>query len=328
MASLIRLFLQLKFFPFFWGSFLGLTFSGLVGCQVLGRGEEERSEVGEVSEVPDFLQAGAARASVETGESVVIDADVDPGSLSLTEGGIPGLPTEDELIILDPNDDLEESERQLANLFQEAKVDWFLSHTKAKEASFTQSKPLLIVFTRTSKEGINGSPSAGVLDRELLNRRAFAEWAEKHFIRLRLDFSVEDKNSVDSDVRKLAAQKIRYLEQLKKSYSVRGFPTILIVASDGSVVQRVPGYRDGTSDYVWGLLRQGLSLGEEKQKKTRERLAREGYRFWTGTNKREVFAKLVRKSGNEIELVTPGGRRFKTSEVNLSPDDVLFLGEL
>ena len=209
---------------------------------------------GDVPEVPAFLRGGEGTATVKPTSETVVAAGVDPASLTLEQGGIAGLTAEEDLIITDP-DDIEASERALAGLFSVAKKDWQESHTIAKRLSLSQSKPLLIVFTDlpTAKRG--GSPAAASLEKELLANKEFAEWAGKHFVRLKLDYNVKDRNSTDPSKLELALKKEKYLKTLRKRYRVGGLPVMLVVANDGSVIQHIRAIKLELAVYihvVWG----------------------------------------------------------------------------
>jgi thioredoxin-related protein len=282
---------------------------------------EEEDKFGKIPKVPAHLRAGGnATVKVEPAEERTVAAGVDPASLSTEQGGIAGLPSESDMIFTNP-DDAEASEAAIEGLFSVQKKDWLSSHTVAKNLALVESKPLLILFTDTPSSQSGGSPAAARLESELLARNDFADWAGEKFVRLKLDFNVKDRRSADTAKQTLAVKKENYLLSLKKRYKVGGFPAIIVVAADGSVVQNVRGYRTGTSEYVWGLLKTAAVISESKQKKFEDRVLKKGYRRWQGKNKQKILAKLVSYREGDLVLVAPNGVRYRTHEKNVSAED-------
>ena len=284
-----------------------------------GKDGEDDDRFGKIPEIPSHLRGGgAANVKVTPAESRLVAAGVDPASLSESQGGVSGLTPESELIFTDP-DDVEGSEAAIQGLFSDEKKDWYLSHTVAKNRALMESKPLLIVFTDTSA-GLGGGSPAAKLERELLARNDFADWAKKNVIRLRLDFNFKDRGSADPAKQSLALRKEKYLKSLRKQYKVGGLPQMIMVAADGTVVQHVRGF-SGSAANTWGLLKQGLYLSDERQKKFEARLAKRGYRQWTGQNDQRMFARLANYSEGKLTLIAPNGVRYVTKESNLSSED-------
>ena len=297
--------------------FLGASLLLLASC---GRNKED-DNFGKLPEVPSHLRAGgAASVKITPADDRVVAIGVDPASLTLDQGGVAGLTPESELIFTDP-DNVEASEAAIEGLFGDEKIDWYQSHTVAKNRALLESKPLLIVFTDTPSGNSPGSPAAARLEAELLARLDFAEWAKKNVIRLKLDSNVKDRRSADPSKQSLALRKAKYLETLRKQYKVGGFPAIIVVAADGTVVQHVRGYKKGAADYTWGLLKQGVFLSDDRQKKFEARLEKRGYRRWAGKNDQTIFARLAKYQKGELLLIAPNGARFLTKESNLSKDD-------
>ena len=283
---------------------------------------KKNEDRGGIPEIPSHLRGGgaASRVGKDAPPDRVIDAGVDPASLSASEGGVVGLPLEQDIMFLDP-DDFEGSEAAMKTLFVGKKEDWFVSHTLAKNEALNESKPLLIVFTDTPSAQSGGSPASASLERELLARHDFSDWAGEHFVRLKLDFNVKDRKSADSSKQSLALKKEKYLESLKKRYKVKGFPTVLVISTDGSLIQNVRGYRSGNSEHVWGLLKTAVVLNDKRQESFEEKLSQKGYRHWQGQNKKRILARLSSYRDGELTLIAPNGRRFQTQESSLSADD-------
>lgn len=285
-------------------------------------------DFGKLPKVPSHLLAGGnARVKIQPAEERVVEAGVDPASTE--EGGTLGLPSESDLIFTDP-DDVEASEAAIKGLFGPEQKDWLSSHTVAKNLSLVESKPLLIVFTKLPSARTSGSPASAGLDKELLARADFHDWASENLVRLKLDYNFKNLKSVGADKQRqdvLNRKKTKYLESLRKRYGVGGFPAMIVVAADGSVVQHVRGYRNGSAEYTWGLLKQGVVLSNDRQKKFEASLERKGYRRWQGKNDRKILAKLASYNGGEVLLIGPNGVRYQTKETNLSSDDRRWIEE-
>ena len=297
---------------------------GLVSKLKLGK---EEDDFGKIPEIPSHLRSGSSgTVKLEPAEDRVIAAGVDPASLSVEQGGISGLPSEADIVFTNP-DDAEASEAAIEGLFGIKKKDWLSSHTVAKNLALVESKPLLILFTDLPSAQSGGSPAAARLESELLARSDFSDWAGEHFVRLKLDFNIKDRRSADAGKQTLAIQKEKYLLSLKKRYKVGGFPALMVVATDGSVVQHVRGYRSGASDHTWGLLKTAAVNSADRQKKFEERLLKKGYRRWKGKNDQMILAKLASYQNGDLLLIGPNGVRYRTNEKNVSSEDRQWLAD-
>ncbi|MDP0492562.1 MAG: hypothetical protein Q7Q71_16065 [Verrucomicrobiota bacterium JB023] len=270
--------------------------------------------------IPPQLRSGSGNDELEELESVEVAAGSDPALLSSSQTGITGLPTEDEIEFLDP-DDLEGSAALLEELTRGKREVWMSSFTQARRLSVAEGKPLLLWFTDTPGERRVGSPSSMQLERELFARKEFGEWAEENLLRLKLDFNVENRNSVEPTKKTLAIRQEKYLESLKDRFNVRGFPSLIVLGSDGSSATHIRGYRSGDSEYIWGRLRTAVQVASKRQQKYEAKLARKGYRHWTGENDVSLFARLASYQKGELVLVGPDGARYKTKESSLSAED-------
>ncbi|MGJ8724187.1 MAG: hypothetical protein ACSHYB_06500 [Roseibacillus sp.] len=303
----------------------------LVSCGQMGglvsklKPGKEDDSFGKVPKIPGHLRAGgSANVTIQPAADIMVDADVDPASLSTEQGGVVGLTPESDIIFTDP-DDVEASEAAIQGLFGEEKKDWYSSHTVAKNRALMESKPLLIFFADTPGGRNGGSLASAVLEKELFARTDFAEWAKENLIRLKLDRNFKDRRSVDKDKKSLALRKASYIESLRKQYKVGGSPALIVVAADGSIVQHVRGYRNGSAEYTWGLLKTGVVLSSERQKKVEARLEKKGYRRWTGNNDLKILARLAKYQNGELLLIAPNGARYVTKESNLSRTDQQWL---
>jgi hypothetical protein len=153
----------------------------------------------------------------------------------------------------------------------------------------------------------------------LFSNPAFEEWASANTVRLVVDQSVKGKD-IEDDARK----KI-YVRGLKKKYRAHGYPTLLVLAPSGEVIGRYKGYQKGREDFIWGQLKQGVGLANEKQKVWKAALERKGYRDWSDDQGRVIFAKLAAYKNGELVLVEPDGQRARTHERKLSAGDRVWI---
>ena len=116
------------------------------------------------------------------------------------------------------------------------------SAEKASQALWTES--LSVATTRATQEGkpilanFTGSDWCGWcirLDREVFSTPEFATWAEKHVVLLKVDFP---------QARALSAETVRQNDALAAKYRVEGFPTIVFLKADGTVIGQT-GYVPG-----------------------------------------------------------------------------------
>jgi thioredoxin-related protein len=127
-----------------------------------------------------------------------------------------------------------------------ADSSWETDLKKAQETAKTQKKLLFIDFT--------GSDWCGYcvrLDRDILSRPQFQEFASKNLVLMEVDFPR----------RKEQSREIRMQNQsLAHQYNIQGFPTILVLNGEGQTVWRYDGYfPDGPEAFVAALekLRKG-----------------------------------------------------------------------
>jgi hypothetical protein len=273
--------------------------------------------------------AGSRKAEPEAAASPFGPTGIPPqlrggggeGGTAIAPGGNAALPSSlpsynpDELVWTDPdNPDAEIPELQGLMAVAPQKSPWRESETDALRESKKSGKPLLIWFTDSVRSAACKSLSSG-----LFSSGGFEEWASENTVRLVVDQSVKGKD-IEDDARK----KI-HVRGLKKKYSVRGFPTLLVLAPSGEVIGRYKSYRKGQEDFIWGQLKQGVGLAVEKQKAWKASLARKGYRDWSDDQGRVIFAKLAAYKDGELVLVEPDGQRARTHERKLSAGDRVWI---
>jgi len=109
---------------------------------------------------------------------------------------------------------------------------WFADYDKAVETAKEEGKDLFVDFT-----GSDWCHWCIKLHEEVLSKEAFLEAAEKDYVLVSLDFpnGEEAKAKVPNPERN---------EELKGKHGIRGFPTVLLMTSDGTVFGQT-GYRPG-----------------------------------------------------------------------------------
>lgn len=111
-------------------------------------------------------------------------------------------------------------------------TDFEIAKSKAK----INNKPVLLVFS--------GSDWCGwciKLDNEVFSTQEFKDWAADNVIMVIADFPAVKKLSPE-----LAAQN----EKLKNTYGIEGFPTVLLLDSDGNVIAQTGYQHGGAANYI------------------------------------------------------------------------------
>lgn len=111
-----------------------------------------------------------------------------------------------------------------------AKEGWLTDYKQAQSEAKQNKKLMLLNFT-----GSDWCPWCIRLDREVFSKPEFQEYAKKNLVLLELDFP-RMKQITDSE--KLQNQ------TLAREYQIEGFPTIVVLDSDGKQVGAL-GYMPG-----------------------------------------------------------------------------------
>jgi thioredoxin-related protein len=129
-----------------------------------------------------------------------------------------------------------------------AEVNWSEDFPSASKAAAEQNKYMLLNFT--------GSDWCGwciKLDNEVFSQDEFREYAEENFVLVKLDFPRK---------KQLSPGVVQQNHKLQEQYGVRGYPTILLLAPDGSLVQQTGYQPGGPAAYVEHL--KGIIAGHKK----------------------------------------------------------------
>jgi thioredoxin-related protein len=112
----------------------------------------------------------------------------------------------------------------------EGKPGWLTNYKQAQETAKSDKKLLLVDFT--------GSDWCGwciKLDQEVFSKPEFKEYASKNLVLMEADFP---------RAKQLSATEQSQNEQLAQQYGIQGFPTIVVLNSEGKKVGEV-GYTPG-----------------------------------------------------------------------------------
>jgi thioredoxin-related protein len=74
------------------------------------------------------------------------------------------------------------------------------------------------------------------MDREVLSKSQFENFASKNLVLVKLDYPRR---------KKLPPSEMQQNDQLQQQYSIEGYPTYVLLDSRGKEVKRVVGYVDG-----------------------------------------------------------------------------------
>ena len=128
----------------------------------------------------------------------------------------------------------------------QAEPNWQTDYKKAQDEAKASHKLLFLDFT--------GSDWCGYcirLDKEILSKPQFKDYASKNLILLEIDFP---RRKSQSDAVK------KQNEELAQTYQIEGFPTIVVLNGEGKKVWRYDGYfTDGPDAFIAELekLRKG-----------------------------------------------------------------------
>jgi len=276
------------------------------------RSEKEKAEAAEAAAA---MPAGLVR-SRDGGTSSGATARVTDSEGGSTVAGVPALAPDAKIVWTDPDNPDAEIPELDTILKQPVRGPWEQSETVAAKRAEREGKCLLIWFTDAQH-----SPTCKMLSGELFSLPEYEKWAAEHFVSLRVDANVAER---DPDKR---ARLLDYIEVLRKRHKVAGYPMVVVCAPQGEVIARYRGYSHGQSEFFWGRLKSAELLGNKSWQSWRTGLEKHGYREWSDRHDRKVFARLTGYKDGELWLVEPDGTRAKTNERKLSDADRQWIAE-
>ena len=108
---------------------------------------------------------------------------------------------------------------------------WLSSVPQAMAQARRENKLILLDFT--------GSDWCGwckKLDADTFSKPEFIDWAKMNLVLVQVDFPAQ---------KKLAADLVKANDALKTKYKITGYPTLIVLKSDGTVVWNQVGYMEG-----------------------------------------------------------------------------------
>jgi len=119
-----------------------------------------------------------------------------------------------------------------AKVQPEANASWLTNFETAQAQARSEGKLLLIEFT-----GSDWCPPCIMLERQVFSQPEFAEYAAQRLVLLKVDFPRTKEQSAEQK----AAN-----EKLAERFEIDGFPTVIVLDSDGKKIGEL-GYMPGGS---------------------------------------------------------------------------------
>jgi len=125
----------------------------------------------------------------------------------------------------------------------DATLHWYTNMAEAQKAAEESDRPILVNFT-----GSDWCRWCIALSGEVLSQQTFIDYAAKELVTLKIDFPRR---------KQLPEDEVRENNLLAGKYGVRGFPTLVLLDTEGKLIART-GYRKGGADsyveHLKGLL--------------------------------------------------------------------------
>ena len=114
---------------------------------------------------------------------------------------------------------------------------WMTDFEKAKKKAMSENKTLLLDFS-----GSDWCSWCIKLDEEVFQKDIWKAYAKEHLVQVLIDFPRE--KSKQSEVLQ------RQNNELAKQYAVRGFPTVLLLNQEGTLIEKTGYKRGGAESYI------------------------------------------------------------------------------
>jgi len=128
----------------------------------------------------------------------------------------------------------------LAFQMQAAELTWTTSLPEASAKAKKENKLILLNFT-----GSDWCVWCKKLDADVFSKKEFVDYAAKNLVLVELDFPA---------AKKLPADLATANNALKDKYSIEGYPTLIALKPDNTVVWKQVGYLEGGPKIVIGKL--------------------------------------------------------------------------
>lgn len=115
-------------------------------------------------------------------------------------------------------------------------VTWLTDAVKAQAQAKTEKKLVMLDFT--------GSDWCGwciKLNNEVFSKPEFAEYAKKNIVAVEVDFP---------NKKKLSAEQTKANDALAKKYNIQGYPTIIVLDSEGKKVGELGYMKGGPTAFI------------------------------------------------------------------------------
>ena len=109
-----------------------------------------------------------------------------------------------------------------AQLAMGAETQWLTSVPDAEARAKAEHKLVFLNFT-----GSDWCEACKILDKEVLNKPEFASYASTNLVLVTLDYPINVKQPKELTEAN---------DQLQKKYNIEGFPTLMVLKPDGTVV--------------------------------------------------------------------------------------------
>jgi thioredoxin-related protein len=117
-----------------------------------------------------------------------------------------------------------------------AEAEWLTNVPEATGQANKEHKLILLNFT-----GSDWCPNCKILDAEVFSKSDFADYARKNLVLVTVDFPAGSHQPAKlQDANQALAEK----------YSVRGYPTVILLKPDGTVLFKELGYRGGGPSWL------------------------------------------------------------------------------
>jgi len=162
------------------------------------------------------------------------------------------------------------------------------------------------------------------LEEEVFSQEDFTKFAKKNLVCVLLDFP--NHKEINGKLKKQNYD-------LAEKFEIKGFPSVLLINSEGKLVVRT-GYRKGGPKEYVKFLKESIKnyeklLPPKKEKvKPSKKETKNEFRTWTSIDGKTIDAKLLNVNKTSVQFETKKGRKTVISRDKLSEDDNKYLDGL